>query len=76
MNGFTAVLRKELTQMMRDRITLVFSIAIPVFEPRSFSITRKFAMQGMNSVMTVRATTVCTGLRAPSRCIAKSPAAP
>src|SRR5688500_5647549 len=32
MNGFTAVLRKELTQMLRDRATLLFSIVIPVFE--------------------------------------------
>lgn len=38
MNGFTAVFRKELTQMMRDRATLVFSIAIPVFELILFGV--------------------------------------
>lgn len=32
MNGFWAVFRKELTQMVRDRTTLIFSIAVPVFE--------------------------------------------
>ena len=33
MNGFGAIFRKEVTQMMRDRATLIFSIAIPVFIP-------------------------------------------
>ena len=32
MNGFTAVFRKELTQMMRDRMTLMFALLVPVFE--------------------------------------------
>lgn len=32
MNGFVAIFRKELTQMMRDRLTLVFALAVPVFE--------------------------------------------
>jgi ABC-2 type transport system permease protein len=31
-NGFVAVLRKEALQMARDRATLVFALAIPVFE--------------------------------------------
>lgn len=38
MNGFTAVFRKELTQMMRDRMTLFFSIMIPVFELILFGV--------------------------------------
>jgi ABC-2 type transport system permease protein len=38
MNGFTAVLRKELTQMLRDRATLLFSIVIPVFELILFGV--------------------------------------
>jgi ABC-2 type transport system permease protein len=38
MNGFSAVFRKEVTQMMRDRATLVFSIAIPVFELILFGV--------------------------------------
>ena len=32
MNGFVAIFRKELTQMMRDRMTLVFALAVPIFE--------------------------------------------
>ena len=38
MHGFTAVFRKELTQMVRDRITLVFAIAVPVFELILFGV--------------------------------------
>ncbi len=38
MNGFTAVLRKEITQMLRDRATLLFSIVIPVFELILFGV--------------------------------------
>jgi len=38
MNGFGAIFRKELTQMMRDRITLVFAIAVPVFELILFGV--------------------------------------
>ena len=32
MNGFVAVFRKELTQMFRDRITLIFALGVPVFQ--------------------------------------------
>ena len=38
MNGFTAVFRKELTQMMRDRITLMFALAVPIFELILFGV--------------------------------------
>ncbi len=38
MNGFWAVFRKELTQMMRDRTTLLFSIAIPTLELILFGV--------------------------------------
>jgi len=38
MNGFTAVFRKELTQMTRDRATLIFSILVPVFELILFGV--------------------------------------
>jgi ABC-2 type transport system permease protein len=38
MNGFVAVFRKELTQMMRDRATLMFSILVPVFELILFGV--------------------------------------
>src|SRR5258706_2530146 len=38
MNGFTAMLRKELTQMLRDRGTLFFAIAVPVFELVLFGV--------------------------------------
>ncbi len=38
MHGFTAVFRKELTQMVRDRVTLVFAIAVPVFELILFGV--------------------------------------
>jgi ABC-2 type transport system permease protein len=38
MNGFTAVFRKELTQMMRDRATLLFSLMVPVFELILFGV--------------------------------------
>ncbi|HEY6892937.1 MAG TPA: ABC transporter permease, partial [Rhodanobacteraceae bacterium] len=38
MNGFTAVFRKELRQMVRDRMTLIFSIVVPVFELILFGV--------------------------------------
>ena len=38
MNGFVAVFRKELTQMVRDRATLMFSIFVPVFELILFGV--------------------------------------
>lgn len=38
MNGFTAVFRKELTQMVRDRMTLLFSLLVPVFELILFGV--------------------------------------
>jgi len=38
MNGFAAMLRKELTQMLRDRGTLFFAIAVPVFELILFGV--------------------------------------
>lgn len=38
MNGFVAVFRKELTQMMRDRTTLMFALAVPVFELMLFGV--------------------------------------
>ena len=38
MHGFTAVFRKELTQMVRDKITLMFAIAVPVFELILFGV--------------------------------------
>lgn len=38
MNGFSAVFRKELTQMMRDRATVIFALAIPVFELILFGV--------------------------------------
>ena len=38
MNGFVAMFRKELTQMLRDRGTLFFAIAVPVFELILFGV--------------------------------------
>jgi len=38
MNGFYAVFRKELTQMMRDRATVFFALLIPVFELILFGV--------------------------------------
>jgi ABC-2 type transport system permease protein len=38
MNGFWPVLRKELTQMMRDRGTVFFALLIPVFELILFGV--------------------------------------
>ena len=38
MNGFAAMFRKELTQMLRDRATLLFAIAVPVFELILFGV--------------------------------------
>ena len=38
MNGFRAMFRKELTQMLRDRGTLFFAIAVPVFELILFGV--------------------------------------
>ncbi|HSP36060.1 MAG TPA: ABC transporter permease [Thermoanaerobaculia bacterium] len=32
MNGFTAIFRKELTQMLRDKTTLLFSLGIPTIQ--------------------------------------------
>jgi ABC-2 type transport system permease protein len=38
MNGFGAIFRKELTQMLRDRMTLIFSLLVPVFELILFGV--------------------------------------
>ena len=38
MNGFAAVFRKELTQMVRDRVTLIFALGVPVFELILFGV--------------------------------------
>ncbi len=38
MNGFVAVFRKELTQMLRDKGTLMFALAVPVFELVLFGV--------------------------------------
>lgn len=38
LHGFTAVFRKELTQMMRDRMTVFFALAVPVFELILFGV--------------------------------------
>jgi ABC-2 type transport system permease protein len=38
MHGFTAMFRKEWTQMLRDRSTLMFALAIPVFEMILFGV--------------------------------------
>ncbi|HEX9163572.1 MAG TPA: ABC transporter permease [Thermoanaerobaculia bacterium] len=38
MNGFVAIFRKELTQMMRDRTTLLFSIMVPTLELILFGV--------------------------------------
>ncbi|MGE0640670.1 MAG: ABC transporter permease [Thermoanaerobaculia bacterium] len=38
MNGFVAVLRKEILQMLRDRTTLVFALLVPVFELILFGV--------------------------------------
>src|SRR5512140_2327269 len=38
MNGFWAVFRKELTQMVRDRTTLLFSMMIPAIELILFGV--------------------------------------
>jgi ABC-2 type transport system permease protein len=38
MNGFVAIFRKELTQMIRDRATLMFSLFVPVFELILFGV--------------------------------------
>jgi len=35
MNGFAAVFKKELTQMVRDKTTLMFALMVPVFDERS-----------------------------------------
>lgn len=38
LHGFTAIFRKELTQMMRDRTTVFFALAVPVFELILFGV--------------------------------------
>lgn len=38
MNGFVAMLRKELTQMMRDRATVFFALLVPVAELILFGV--------------------------------------
>jgi ABC-2 type transport system permease protein len=38
MNGFGAIFRKELTQMMRDKTTLMFALLVPVFELILFGV--------------------------------------
>ena len=51
-------------------------IASPTFIPRSRMIISRFATHGTNRVITVRATTACTPVSAPSLARVKSPAAP
>jgi ABC-2 type transport system permease protein len=38
MNGFWAIFRKEITQMLRDKGTLMFAFAVPVFELILFGV--------------------------------------
>jgi len=38
MNGFWAILRKEITQMLRDRGTMFFALLVPVFELILFGV--------------------------------------
>lgn len=38
MNGFAAVFKKELTQMVRDKTTLMFALMVPVFELILFGV--------------------------------------
>ena len=38
MRGFTAVFRKEVTQMLRDRTTLFFALLVPIFELFLFGV--------------------------------------
>lgn len=38
MNGFLAVFRKEITQMMRDRGTLILALGVPVFQLILFGV--------------------------------------
>ncbi|HVT03850.1 MAG TPA: ABC transporter permease [Thermoanaerobaculia bacterium] len=38
MNGFVAIFRKELTQMLRDRGTVMFALAVPVFQLILFGV--------------------------------------
>jgi ABC-2 type transport system permease protein len=38
MSGLVAILRKEITQMTRDRMTLMFALAVPVFELILFGV--------------------------------------
>jgi ABC-2 type transport system permease protein len=38
MNGFGAVFRKEVRQMLRDKTTLMFALAVPVFELILFGV--------------------------------------
>lgn len=38
MNGFTAVFRKEVRQMLRDRTTMMFALMVPVFELILFGV--------------------------------------
>ncbi|HKR65222.1 MAG TPA: ABC transporter permease [Thermoanaerobaculia bacterium] len=38
MNGFGAVFRKELTQMLRDKATVMFALAVPIFELILFGV--------------------------------------
>ena len=38
MNGFLAILRKEITQMLRDRATVFFALAVPVAQLILFGV--------------------------------------
>lgn len=38
MRGFTAIFRKEITQMLRDRTTLFFAMLVPIFELFLFGV--------------------------------------
>src|SRR6266542_2513433 len=52
------------------------AIATAVFQPRSLTIMKKFAIHGMKSVIVTMETTICSAESFPWRASSKSPAAP
>ena len=54
MNGFTAMFRKELTQMVRDRGTLFFALLVPVLELVLFGVIDMNAKNIPTAVLDLR----------------------
>ena len=69
MNGFVAMFRKELTQMVRDRGTLFFALLVPVLELVLFGVIDMNAKNIPTAVLDLSQTQESRSLRALSAAV-------